>query len=87
MVINRIVSNIEYLNGYNYLTTYIISENLSIKFWKQARLYNKWEIYIDNKKIIQQSEIITTPPTLGKKPSFYCVRFPKHIHTYQAFRI
>ena len=88
MVINKIISDIEYLKAFNYLTTKIAPNNLSIKFWKQAKLYklsnNKWDIYINNKKIIPQSDITATIKHLWFNPLYKRVginRFYDHIKT------
>ena len=43
-------------------------------YWKQAKLYklaeNKWEIYLNNKKIIPEAEIILTLKQLWLNPLF-----------------
>jgi len=74
MVFNRTISNTEHLKAFNYLTTKITPNNFSVKFWKQAKLYklsnNKWEIYINNKKIIPQSDIIATLSQLWFNPLY-----------------
>jgi len=85
-MINKFINDNEYLQAYIYLTSQITPINFAVRFWQSAKLYyladNKWEIYINNKKVVNNNKIIEVLKQMWLNPLYGEVglnRFYNHI--------